>query len=264
VTYRAILFDLFDTLVLLERDRLPELVVDGKTIRSTAGHLHEAFRPFAPNVALPHFVDALQWSWKEAERMRAETHREVAAPERLHLLIDRLGLEASALSPEAVPTLLATHMRELSKAVVFPSHHGSLLTELSRRYRLAVVSNFDYTPTARGVLEREGIIDLFDTIVVSDEIGWRKPLPVIFETALDRLGVRAAEAVYVGDRPDLDVAGAHGAGMHAIWINRAAAALPSGIKPPQHEIRDLGELAHILGVRAGSTTHQTTHRVKES
>ena len=256
MTYRAILFDLFDTLVLLERDRLPELVVAGKTIRSTAGHLHEAFRPFAPNVALPHFVDALQWSWKEAERMRAETHREVAAPERLHLLIGRLGLEASALPPEAVPTLLSTHMRELSKAVVFPSHHASLLTELSRRYRLAVVSNFDYTPTARGVLEREGIIDLFETIVVSDEIGWRKPLPVIFETALRRLGVSAAEAVYVGDRADLDVAGAHRAGMHAIWINRDTAALPPGIEPPQHEIRDLGELAQILGVQVGSVTHQ--------
>jgi len=118
------------------------------------------------------------------------------------------------------------------------------------------VSNFDFTPTARGVLEREGIIDLFETIVVSDEIGWRKPLPVIFETALNRLGVSPAEAVHVGDRADADVAGAHGCGMHAIWINRDAAVLPSGIKPPQHEIRDLGELAHILGVHTGSTAHQ--------
>src|SRR5262249_46457872 len=157
----------FDTLVLLDRDRLPELEVAGKTIRSTAGHLHEAFRPFAPHVELPHFVDALQWSWKEAEQLRSETHREVAAPERIHLLIARLGLEAWALSAEAVPTLLTTHMRELSKAVVFPSHHSRLLNDLRRRYRLAVVSNFDYTPTARGVLEREGIIDLFETVVVS-------------------------------------------------------------------------------------------------
>ncbi len=247
--YRAILFDLFDTLVLLDRERLPELEVAGKTIRSTAGRLHETFQPFAPHVELPHFVDALQWSWKEAERLRAETHREVAAPERLHLLIERLGLEASTLPPEAVPALLTTHMRELSKAVVFPPHHARLLNELRRRYRLAVVSNFDYTPTARGVLEREGIIDLFETVVVSDEIGWRKPLPVIFETALKRLDVKASEAIYVGDRADLDVAGAQGAGMHAVWINRDAAALPPGINPPQFEIRDLEELAGILGVR---------------
>jgi FMN phosphatase YigB (HAD superfamily) len=155
------------------------------------------------------------------------------------------------LPAEAVPALLMTHMRELSKAVVFPSHHGTLLKDLRQQYRLAVVSNFDYTPTARGVLEREGIIDLFETVVVSDEIGWRKPLPVIFETALRRLGVHPSEAIYVGDRADLDVAGAQGAGMHAVWINRDATPLPSGIDPPQFEIRDLEELAGILGLRPG-------------
>ena len=68
-------------------------------------------------------------------------------------------------------------MRELSKAIVFPPHHRAVLTALERRHRLAVVSNFDYTPTARLVLEREGIVDLFDEIVVSDEVGWRKPRP---------------------------------------------------------------------------------------
>jgi HAD superfamily hydrolase (TIGR01549 family) len=248
VSYRAVLFDLFDTLVWFDRERLPELSVNGKVIRSTAGHLHEAFRPYAPGVELPAFVDALQWSWQEAERMRGESHREVAAPERLRLLVGRLGLDASMLAPEAVPLLLSTHMRELSKAVVFPPHHASVLDRLRRRHRLAVVSNFDYTPTARGILEREGIVHLFETVVVSDEVGWRKPRPVIFEIALRRLGVSAAEALYVGDRADLDVVGAQGVGMDAAWINRDAAALPEGIDPPRFEIRDLEELTRILGI----------------
>ena len=249
MSYHAVLFDLFDTLVLFDRTRLPEVRLDGKVIRSTAGHLHRAFRPFAPGVELADFVEALMWSWQEAERMRGETHREVAAPERLRLLIGRLGLEVAALAPEAIPALLATHMRELSKAVVFPSHHGLLLSELRQRHRLAVVSNFDYTPTARGILEREGIAHLFETVVVSDEIGWRKPQAVIFETALRRLGVSAGEALYVGDRADIDVAGAQGVGMDAVWINRDASPLPPGIRPPAFEIRDLEELTRILGIR---------------
>jgi HAD superfamily hydrolase (TIGR01509 family) len=247
VSYRAVLFDLFDTLVLFDRERLPEVSVNGKVIRSTAGRMHEAFRPYAPGVSLPQFVEALQWSWQEAERRRGESHREVAAPERLGLLVERLGLDAAGLSPEAVPVLLSTHMRELSRAVVFPPHHAPLLDRLRRRHRLAVVSNFDYTPTARGILEREGIAHLFEEVVVSDEVGWRKPEPVIFETALGRLGVSARESLYVGDRPDLDVAGAQGVGMHAVWINRDAAPLPAGIDPPKFEIRDLDELAGILG-----------------
>jgi len=249
VPFQAVLFDLFDTLVLFERDRLPELVVDGKTMRSTAGHLHTALQAYAPQVALADFVGALGWSWQEAERIRSSTHREVAAPERFQTLFRRLGIEPSTLPPEAIPTLLATHMRELSRAVVFPGHHRALLEALRRHHRLAVVSNFDYTPTARFVLEREGVADLFDTIVVSDAVGWRKPAPAIFTHALEALGVSAAHALFVGDRVDLDVAGAQASGMRAAWINRAGETLPEGASAPEFDIRDLAELAEIL--RAG-------------
>jgi putative hydrolase of the HAD superfamily len=248
MSYRAVLFDLFDTLVWFERDRLPEVRVNGRIIRSTAGHLHEALRPFAPTVELPTFVDALLWSWQEAERIRQETDREVAASERLGFLLERLELDARALAPAALPVLLATHMRELSKAAVFPAHHAALLQRLRQRCRLAVVSNFDYAPTARGILEREGIADLFGTVVVSDEVGWRKPRPIIFETALGRLGVQAGEALFVGDRADIDVVGAQGVGMAAAWINREGAQLPPALRPPEFEIRDLAELPGILGI----------------
>ena len=111
-----------------------------------------------------------------------------------------------------------------------------------------MVSNFDYTPTAMGVLEREGIADLFETIVVSDEVGWRKPKPLIFELALARLGLDAADALFVGDRIDIDVAGAQGVGMGSAWINPERTALPPDVQPPDYEIRDLAELGPILGI----------------
>lgn len=248
MSYRAVLFDLFDTLVLFHRERLPEVSVNGRVMRSTAGHLHAAFRPFAPGVELPVFVDALFWSWKEAERIRGESHREVAAPERFGMLFERLGLDSSRVPAEARDLLLATHMRELSRVVECPSHHAPLLAELRQRYRLAVVSNFDYAPTCRAILDREGIAPLFETVVISDEVGWRKPKPVIFETALDRMGLRPAEALFVGDRADIDVIGARGVGMPTVWINREASGLPEDIKPPDFEIRDLDELRAILRI----------------
>lgn len=248
MSYRAVLFDLFDTLVLLERERLPELRVNGKVIRSTAGHLHAVFRPCAPGVELGAFVDALFWSWREAERIRAESHREVSAPERFGMLFRRLGLEASMVPREVLELLLGTHMKELAKAVVCPVHHAPLLATLRTRCRLAVVSNFDYAPTCRAILEREGIAHLFDTVVVSDEVGWRKPKPLIFETALRRVGVSAGEALFVGDRADIDVAGAQAVGMAAAWVNREAAGLPQDVQPPDFEIRDLTELRAILRI----------------
>jgi FMN phosphatase YigB (HAD superfamily) len=248
VTPRAVLFDLFDTLVRFDRERLPEVHVNGRVLRSTAGRLHEAFRPFAPGVELGDFVAALLWSWQEAERVRNTTHREVPAPERFGLFFGRLGLEPGMLPPEALQTLLETHRRELANATVFPEHHGVLLRRLRPRFRLGVVSNFDYTPTARTILERAGVTDLFDAVLVSDEVGWRKPARPIFEAALRRVGVGAAEAVFVGDRADIDVAGAQAVGCAAVWLNPGAEALPEGIQPPDWEIRDLGELGEILGI----------------
>ncbi|HKW91899.1 MAG TPA: HAD family hydrolase [Methylomirabilota bacterium] len=245
MSYRAVLFDLFDTLVLFHRDRLPEVRVNGKVMRSTAGHLHAAFRPFAPGIELPAFVEALFWSWQEAERIRAEAHREVGAPERFGMLFSRLGIDPPA---EAREVLLATHMRELSRAVECPSHHALLLGDLKQRYRLAVVSNFDYAPTCRAVLEREGIAHFFEAVVISDEVGWRKPKPVIFETALRQMALHPADALFVGDRADIDVLGARAVGMSSAWINREAAALPTDMQPPDFEIRDLAELRAILRI----------------
>ena len=193
---------------------------------------------------------ALFWSWQEAERVRAEDHREVGAPERFGMLFGRLGLEAGRTAEEARDVLLATHMRELSKVVECPPHHVELLGELRRHYRLAVVSNFDYSPTCLTILERAGIAPLFEAVVISDEIGWRKPKPVIFETALDRMGggLRPADALFVGDRADIDVLGARAVGMASTWINRDAAELPKDIQAPDFEIRDLAELRAILRI----------------
>lgn len=243
----AVLFDLFDTLVIFDRQRLPELTLNGRTVRSTAGVLHEVLVAAVPGVDLPTFAEALMWSWREAERIRDESHREVSAPERYAMVFRRLALDPAGLPPGLVDALLERHMRELVRAVHSPPHHRALLETLRRRHRLGVVSNFDYTPTVLHILEREGLAGLFDTVVVSDAVGWRKPKPVIFELALGRVGTSPVDALFVGDRMDVDVAGAQGVGMRAAWINRGGDVLPPGFSPPEYEIQDLAELAPILG-----------------
>jgi HAD superfamily hydrolase (TIGR01549 family) len=246
--YAAVLFDLFDTLVHFERERFPAIQVNGRTVYSTAGCLHEVLRSHAPHVSLEACYEALVASWQEAERLRALDHREVRATERFADLFRRLALEADRLPAGLAERLIETHRRELSKAARFPAHHRRLLERLARRYRLAVVSNFDYTPTAEGILDAAGVKTLFTAIVVSDAIGWRTPRAAIFERALQALDVRAAEALFVGDRADIDVLGAHQVGMDAAWVNPGGDALPPGVAPPEFEIRDLEELGAILDV----------------
>jgi putative hydrolase of the HAD superfamily len=246
VVYTSVFFDLFDTLVRFDRERLPVVEINGKTVRSTVAHLHAVLVAHAPEVTLEGCYAGLQASWQEAERLRAIDHREVSAQERFADFFRRLALDPRALPPGLDVTLIDTHRRELAKAADFPVHHRPLLERLARRHRLAVVSNFDYTPTALAILDAAGVRELFAAIVVSDEVGWRKPRADIFEEAVRRTGVDPRRTLFVGDRADIDVAGAHGVGMDAAWINPDRDPLPAGIAPPHYEIRDLAELEAIL------------------
>jgi putative hydrolase of the HAD superfamily len=246
MTYTSIFFDLFDTLVHFERDRLPEIHINGKTVRSTAGHLHAVLAAHAPGITLDRCYGALLASWQEAERLRAIDHREVCAQERFADFFHRLGLSGAGVPAGLDVALIDAHRRELAKAATFPAHHRPLLERLARSHRLAVVSNFDYTPTALAILDAGGVRDLFAAIVVSDEVGWRKPRADIFEVALRRTGVQATRTLFVGDRADIDVVGALGVGMDVAWINRAGDPLPPGLPAPSYEIRDLAELEAIV------------------
>jgi len=166
---------------------MPEIRMNGRTVRSTAGHLHAVLKAHAPEISLEACHEALVESWREAERLRAIDYREVPAPERFGHFFRRLALDPATLAPGLTQTLIDMHRSQLGKAAELPVHHGPLLERLARRYRLAVVSNFDYTPTAVDILEREGVAERFSAIVISDAVGWRKPKREIFDEALRRV-----------------------------------------------------------------------------
>jgi HAD superfamily hydrolase (TIGR01509 family) len=86
----------------------------------------------------------------------------------------------------------------------------------------AVVSNWDVS--LRGILGELGLSGLVDDVVVSAEAGAAKPRPDIFELALRRLRCAPARALFVGDSPETDVAGALAAGMHAVLLDRTGSA----------------------------------------
>lgn len=94
---------------------------------------------------------------------------------------------------------------------------------------LGVVSDFDFRLTE--LLESLGIARFFEVTTVAGSVGATKPDPRLFEAALRAMGVSPSEAVYVGDDPDRDLAGAVGAGLAALDVNSLAslAELPGRI-----------------------------------
>mmetsp|Transcript_14977 Transcript_14977/g.32461 ORF Transcript_14977/g.32461 Transcript_14977/m.32461 type:complete len:292 (+) Transcript_14977:149-1024(+) len=81
--------------------------------------------------------------------------------------------------------------------------------------RLAVVSNFD--TRLRPLLASMGLLDLFHEVIVSAEVGYEKPCPLIFEEAVNRLNMAPEEVLHIGDDRRNDVWGARDAGITA-WL----------------------------------------------
>ena len=90
-----------------------------------------------------------------------------------------------------------------------------VLAALKASRPLVLVSNHTALPQL-GKIAALGFDGLFDAVVTSEEAGAEKPAARIFETALDRAGVRAEEGVMIGDDPDTDIAGAAALGMRTI------------------------------------------------
>ena len=93
-----------------------------------------------------------------------------------------------------------------------------VVRRLASTHALGLVSNFTDATPVRRVLEREGLTPHFGTIVISADMGKRKPRAELFQRALDELGVSAARTLFVGDDPVDDIAGARALGLRTAWV----------------------------------------------
>ncbi len=94
-----------------------------------------------------------------------------------------------------------------------------VLSALKQDKTLGLMSNFDHPPHVRRVLSGNGLEDCFDSVIISGEVGIKKPDPAIFSYGLKQTGLAPRDVVYVGDTQE-DVAGAIAAGIHPILLAR--------------------------------------------
>jgi len=244
---RAVVFDLFDTLVDLHYENIPRTEVAGKPLPLTVPALHEATRTRLA-ISFDAFVEALA----EIDLAFRDSHysldREVPTEQRFTALARRLG----ASDPDLPVLLTSVHMGLLREQVRVPVHHAPLLAELASLRAIGLCSNFSHSQTAVSILEEAGLAPHLAAVVISDAVGLRKPRPEIFEAVLARLGVAPEQALHVGDSLRADVVGAARLGMKTAWLTRRVkdprAALEAYDGPaPDFTIRDLAELPALLG-----------------
>lgn len=244
--YRAILFDLFGTIALFDTERLPVFEWEGQATRATTGALRRFYEQRATDIPFSQFVTAMTVVSGELRDSRAHELREVSCAQRFLLTLTRAGMADSPATRRLAEELALAHTTLLANATEVPPAHASLLEQASERYPLALVSNFDHGPTARQILQTGGVQKYFHHIVISEEHGWCKPHPTIFTDALTALRVAPEDALFVGDSPFDDIAGAKGLGMDVVWVNAHDQRLPRGIPVPDYTVRALPELQYIF------------------
>ncbi|WP_090817287.1 HAD family hydrolase [Paenibacillus sp. yr247] len=103
-----------------------------------------------------------------------------------------------------------------SHCIGFPNLHELLGYLKNKGLKLGMITNGFSEFQIRNI-EALGIIHYFDTLLVSEIEGLRKPDPEIFIRALSNLGLQPEEAVYVGDHPENDVIASRNVGMKGVW-----------------------------------------------
>lgn len=154
-------------------------------------------------------------------------------------MFDALGLPAAEYERVA-PAILEEHRRAHLWCVVLPGTLEALATLRAAGYRVACVSNAD--GTVETLLEACGLMAHLEFVVDSGKVGVEKPDARIFDLALHRAGVAAAESLYVGDLWPVDVVGARNAGLEPILLDPLGRYAQRGVRTA----RDLPTLAREL------------------
>jgi len=184
MTYKAILFDLDGTLL----DSV-------QIILEAAGEVCDAMgldfdeADFRKSIGIPLRVQALRWAGSRAEEFR-----------------DRYRAIYRELQEE--------------RAVLFPGT-AEMLAEIKARGSLTGVVTSKSTRSTLRALEHTGILAFFDTIVTADDVVHHKPHPDPILKALESLGLRSDEALYIGDSM-FDVEAAQAAGVEVVGVSWGA------------------------------------------
>jgi len=244
---RGVLFDYGHTLV--DFRRTEEALLEAYT--QIRARIEAALYIEAPEVG--HLID----------RVANEVDRRVAASyedrrlEELDLLrvFDEVlsGTLGLTVPPDVVRHVVALDHSAYSRTISVSDETRAVLRDLrARGLKTGLVSNVSLLPDLmRDDLANLGLLDLLDATTFSSEIGTRKPDPRIFRDALAKVELEPADAAFVGDRLNDDVAGAHAVGMRAVQTREFRQEEDPDVQPDAMIAR-LSELPTALGLVSSS------------
>jgi HAD superfamily hydrolase (TIGR01549 family) len=231
-----VLFDLFDTLLLLEKQE----AYYPPSLKKLHGFLSEKGIRVS-------FEDFKRVYFKVRDKFYSESRKSLEEPHfnlRVSQTLQKLGYNFNE-SNTVVTGATQAFADEFMHYVSLDKDALDILQKLRGKYKLGLVSNFAIPECCWKLLEKFGLRRFFDVAIVSGEINRRKPSAEIFEKALNALNAKASRTVFVGDMLDLDVMGPKKVGMKTVLIKRRPIEENADVKPDR-VITRLTELPDVL------------------
>jgi len=175
--------------------------------------------------------------WKSLER--GETDQASLKVERFRLLFARMRTDIEADS------FGASYVEWLSRASFLLDGAEEICGYLASKYRLAIITNGIKDVQAPRI-ESSAIRKYLDAIIISEEVGWSKPSPEIFDKACAALGFHEkAKMIIIGDSLSSDIQGGINFGIDTCWANFSSSKNDTEIVPT-YEIKELAKLRKML------------------
>lgn len=220
---RAVTLDFWDTLY--DSGNLPErLAFRQEAIRTLLGQ-------YGVELAHREVMQLYTASAREAERWWRDEHRGYTTAERLHWMLERVGLEPRpdcgyvASACDAVDAALLRWPPPLLPGA------ADAVRALAAHVPLGIISDTGFASgrAQNALLEQDGLRHHFGATVYSMDVGHAKPHAEPFTAAVRALAVSSPkDVVHVGDNERTDVGGALAAGLRAIRLDVVRLARSSG------------------------------------
>ena len=235
---KAIIFDYIGTLV----------NCGNYTMEDSRHKLYMALTFEGLRVSEDKFLAAYVAAHEKYRVVRYEQLKEVTNAVWVAEALNNLGIKVTA-EDFRVKAALNAFFQDYIDTLTVRDGAKKLLRLAEQQCKVGLISNFTHAPVIYSSLRKLGLNGYFNTVVVSEQIGWRKPSIRIFQETLSRLQVNADEVVFIGDSPIEDIKGAKEAGLKTIFVPSQFHTLKdlsdSKVKP-DYIAKDIPETAEIL------------------
>jgi putative hydrolase of the HAD superfamily len=207
--------------------------------RNSALALDRVFQRFSVGVPLASFLKVYEpinfTYWREFREERV-TKTQL----RRGRLIDSFSELGVAFDMQTIDGMSEAYIEELPNNNYLFDGTFELLGYLKEKYTLHIITN-GFSQVQFIKLKKSKLAPFFATVTSSEEVGVKKPNPLVFKTALAKAGVSAQSSIMIGDTFDADILGAEGVGMDTIFFNYRNEIPKNGYKVVDYllEIKDL-------------------------